>query len=81
MEPLVRPRVVWSEMAEARNTSLADLHTTQTLVSDSFVCNAVRIPFWICAHGFAICTPFLLPTFTKDISLMLRGKVGGARLI
>ena len=54
MEPLVRFGVVWSEMAEARNTSLADLHTTQTLVSDSFVCNAVRIPFWICAHGFAI---------------------------
>ena len=23
----------------------------------SFVCNAVGIPFWICAHGFAICTP------------------------
>ena len=45
----------------------------------SFVCNAVGIPFWICAHGFQICTRPSHPTFPlgKDISLMLRCKKAG----
>ena len=77
---------VWSGigvvgMARARNTSLADLHTTQPLVS-SFVCNAVGIPFWICAHAFLICTPFPsnLPALKRHI-YDVEMQEGGARLI
>ena len=53
--------VVWSEMAKAENTSLADLHfCIHNLVS--FVCNAVGIPFWICAHVLRFARLHMLPS-------------------